>query len=117
MDLSNVIDKIVESAFRVVEYKSAIAFNEVDDLDEGYTLYNNDAMDYIVNLAKPLLTTAGQTKKIEAQSAAGVLKMLASGKLSPTEASAMMMMLKNKVELEDKEMQAQMQEKLMKMVM
>jgi len=119
--LSDIVDNIVDKAYQIIVWKIIAATDqtEVQDvwgiaegLPAGYMNYDHKLLDSILDMVKPLLSSAQQTKKVEAETAKDIVALIKTGKLSIEEAMKLMNLLKSKVEVEEKESKFRLQKNM-----
>jgi hypothetical protein len=100
-ELYEVTEMLVDLAYKIIEYRGKLAFGVTsEDLPENYVNFNIVSQNYIMDLVKPLLGTAQQTKKIQAETVKDVIKQLGSGKVSLDEAKKLIELITAKAEAE-----------------
>lgn len=112
-DLSDIVEFIVDHSFRIIQWRLLAAMNLNDELPDDYFKYDQDKLSEILEMAKPMISAAQQSKKIEAETSKSIVGAVASGKLTIDEAIKMMAMTKIKLEVEDKEMTSAMKKKML----
>ena len=119
--LSDIVDNIVDKAYKIIEWKIIAAteqrvsddqFNLVSGLPVGYMNFDHEVLNSVLDMVKPLLSSAQQTKKVEAETAKDIVKLIKSGKLSIEDAMKLMNLLKSKVEVEEKESKQRIQDSM-----
>jgi hypothetical protein len=121
---SDVADLLVNNAYKILNWRYIDAtsqkvpgtIEEVDGLPEGYQYFDQDELSKIVELVKPMLKDAQTTKKVEAENSQEVLKLISSGKISVNDGIKLMSLLKTKLELEEQEKKAELQEQMLNII-
>lgn len=120
--LSDIVDKLIENTYNILNWKylSATRYSADDEYPEGlpeeYDMYDQDELDKIVKLVEPLLRTAQQTRKFEAETSKDIVKLISSGKVSLDEAIKLMDVVRAKVEVQVAEDKRAMTKKLTKLM-
>ena len=121
-NLNDVVDLLVDKAYQFWEWKLIAAQQETACLDEepdgipkGYFKgFDHAEMDRVISIVTPLLASAQQTRKVEAQTSKDIVKLVASGKVSIDEATKLMTLIKVRLDVEEKEFKKDLQEKMLK---
>ena len=92
--LGGIVEKLVHAANVIVDHRIAIAIGLERNANAIY--YNSEAAEWILSQVAPMLKTVQQTKKINAESMAGVTEQLKKGKITIPEAKAMMELINQK---------------------
>lgn len=114
--ISDIVDTVVDGAYEIMQFRLLLALGKHEELPENYINYDMDEQNKILELVKPLLATATQTRKVEAETARGVVSLIAKGKIDFNEAIKLMNMVKIKVDIEEKELSVKLKNKMMELV-
>ena len=122
--LADVVDKLVENAYKILNWKyiAATAGTEVGlekqpkGLPEGYENYDHIKLEAILRMAEPLLKDAQATRKLEAQSSNEIIKLIGKGKVSLADAIKLMSLMKIKLEVEEQEAKKKLQDKMFEII-
>ena len=102
-NLNDVVDDLVLVTAKILKYKAGVAMGE--EPPDGSHSYNTKEMDEILKLMTPLIHGVQASRQITANTSSEVVNLLADGKVSATEALALLKMVKEKVDIETKEME------------
>ena len=120
-NLSDIVDCLVEETYnilkwRIIASKNIIVRDEEEahalGLPSGWFSYDHKELNKIVDMVKPMLKDAQSTRKIEAQTALEVVQLMQKGKVSISDAMSLMTLIKAKVEVQEKEKHAEIQDSL-----
>ena len=100
--INDILDELLETAHRVLKYQIGVAFGV--DPPEGSELYNSKEQHRLLDMIKPMLHQAEQTKQINAKSSTEVVKMLKQGKISVDEAMKILTLIDKQVQVEGAEL-------------
>jgi len=112
--LNDVVDDLVSNVSRVLKYKAGIAFGL--EPPEDHYMYNMKEQENLLEIVKPMLATVQQTRVIEAESAKDVIKLISNGKVTVSEATMLLSLMKTKNQVEESEMKNSLQKDLIKML-
>lgn len=101
--LNEVVDDLVEVTSKILKHKAGVALG--DEPSEESHMYNKEEMEKILKLMTPLIQGVQASRQITANTSAEVVNLLAEGKVSAAEALALLKMVKEKVDIEAKEME------------
>lgn len=102
---SDIRQFVLDAAEPVIKHKIAQATGQESELNLAYV--DPAAVDDVWKLLGPIIQAANDVQVINAKNTADILKLLGSGKLSISEASQLMMILKTQTEIEEvKELRA-----------
>lgn len=110
--LSDIVELIVNKTHQIIEWRIYDALLEKDKLPEQYYHFDHKKLEEILAMTKPLLSSAQQTRKIEAETSKNIISAITSGKLSIDDATKLMAMTKLKLEVEDKEISINIKKKM-----
>ena len=121
-NLNDVVDMLVDKAYQFWEWKIVAAQQETrspteepEGIPKGYyTGFDHEVMGTVISIITPLLASAQQTRKVEAQTSKDIVKLVASGKVSIDEATKLMTLIKVRLDVEEKEFKKDLQEKMLK---
>ena len=108
-DINDIIQLLVDKAYQIIDWKTRYATTsmlmEEEDLEKAglptdYHLLDQGKMNEIVDMVKPLMKTAEQVKKLQAESVRDVVSLLKNGKISVGEARQLMEMMEKKAMLD-----------------
>ena len=99
--INDILDELLETAHRVLKYQVGIAFGE--EPPEGHELYNHKEQHVLLDMIKPMLHSAEQTKSLNIKSSAEVVKMLKQGRISVDEAMKILRLIDKQVQVEGAE--------------
>ncbi|MES0340745.1 MAG: hypothetical protein ABUK08_00360 [Candidatus Humimicrobiaceae bacterium] len=108
--ITEVLDDLVGAASRFLKYRIGVAMGETPPA--GHENYNPAEQKYIIELVKPLLEKAQQSKAIEANSSRDVIILLTKGKITPNEAKELLMLMKDQTSVEKEELKVGLQRNL-----
>ena len=120
--LSDILDAVVDKAYQIIQWKIIAAteqrvsedqFKLVSGLPVGYMNFDHEILDSILNMVKPLLSSAQQTRKVEAETAKDIVRLIKEGKLTIDEAMKLMTLTKKKIEVENEEAKAKLQQQFL----
>ena len=99
--LHEITDLLIDTAYQIVDYKGKVALGvPSEELPENYISFDDSSQNYIMDLVRPMLRTAQQIKKVQADSVKDVIKQLSKGKLTIDEATKLIELIGTKVEAE-----------------
>ena len=114
-NLNDVVSMLVDRSYQILKWKLKAAMKVPDEeLPEDYYIWDHDALNQVVEMVKPLMGSAQQIRKVEAETSKDIIKLIAKGKISIEEATSLMKLAKEKLSVEEKEMKVSLQNKLMK---
>ena len=114
--LNDVVDSLVDSAFEILDFRAKLAMGRFDELPENYIQFDETEQKRILEMVKPLLSSAQQTRKVKAETSKDIIKMVKTGKVSISEAMNLMVLTKTNLEVEEKEMKVKLQKKMIGML-
>lgn len=121
--LSNVVDRLVENAYNILNWKYISATEQMPGMDKvakglpkGYMNFDHAKLEQILRMAEPLLKDAQATRRVEAQSSNEIIKLIGRGKVSLDEAIKLMSLMKIKLEVEEKEAKKMIQDKMLELI-
>lgn len=97
--VTDIIDLLVESAYWIIDQKVKMAHGM--PVDDGVENWDKAVQSEILKMIEPQLSRAHQTRQLEAQNVAGVMKLLTNGKIDIQEAISLMEIFKAKSDVED----------------
>jgi len=100
--INDILDELLETAHRVLKYQIGIAFGA--EPPEGSENYNNKEQHVLLDMIKPMLNQAEQTKQINAKSSTEVIKMLKKGTVSVEEAMKILRLIDKQTKVEESEL-------------
>ena len=109
--LNDVVDDLVIVTAKILRYKAGIAMGE--EPPEDSHAYSKKEMEEILKLMTPLIQGVQASRQITANTSAEVIGLLAEGKVSAAEALALLKMVKEKVGIEEKEMEHKIKKEMM----
>lgn len=109
----SIMRKLLEAADRIIDYRIAIALGQQDMFLDNFELGNKDYQQMVIDQVEPVLNAYREVKKIEANNSGAVLALLKSGKVNPAEAISLLKLIQTKLEVEEKEKEAQLKRELM----
>lgn len=115
--VEDVVDSIVEKAYQIIEWRMARAtpgYGDRNLVPEGYDHFHQDALSEILDLVKPMLGKAQETRLINAKTSNEVMKLLARGKVSMSEARELLAVLSSKLKVEEEEMKLDLKKTIVK---
>ncbi len=108
--VGDVLDDLVNAASTFLKYRIGVAMGKTPP--PGSENYNPAEQKYIIDLVKPLLEKAQQSKAVEANSSRDVIKLLTKGKITPNEAKELLMLMKDQTLVEREELKVGLQREL-----
>lgn len=118
-NLNDIVDKLVDQTYHILDWKIIAATNVLagmdevpDGLPEDYFNYDLGKLDEVVEIVRPLLKAAQQTRKVEAETSKDVIKLISQGKITMTEAVDLMSLVKLRTSVEEQELTLQMKKDL-----
>lgn len=121
--LSDVVDTLVHNAYNILNWKFISATQQIigeeteaKGLPKGYYNFDFVKLEQIVKMVEPLLKDAQATRKVEAQSANEIIRLIGTGKISITEAMKLMALMKVKLEVEEKETKLSLQKQMLSLI-
>lgn len=100
--INDILDELLETAHKILKYQVGIAFGQ--EPPEGHELYNSKQQHALLDMIKPMLNQAEQTKALNVKSSAEVVKMLKQGKVSVDEAMKLLQLIDKQVQVEGAEL-------------
>lgn len=91
--INDVVDLLVDNAYQILNDRLLYHQNKFDELSvpkSEYIIQNNEELLKIVDLIKPMLKSAQQTRQIRAESAKDVTRALRMGKITINEAKELL---------------------------
>ena len=114
--LNDVVDKLVDSAFEILQFRSLLALGNHDQMPKNWMSFDEEQQNLIIELVRPLLTSAQQTKKINAQTSQDVVALIKKGKISISEGKELLMLTKIRLDVENSEQKSEIQKKMLEML-
>lgn len=118
-NLNDIVDRIVDQTYHILNWKIIHAMTPMagmDEIPEGlpedYFNYDHGKLDEVVEIVRPLLKAAQQTRKVEAETSQDVIKLISKGKITMTEAVELMSLVKLRTSVEEQELTLQMKKDL-----
>lgn len=111
MDINDIVDSLIEVTAKILMYKAGVALGE--EPPENSHKYQKQEMSEILKLATPLIQNAQVSRSLNAQSSQEVIQLLSGGKITPNEAVALLKLVKERVEVESKEMEHKLKQEIM----
>jgi len=103
--INDVVDELIAATAKILTHKARVALGE-EPSEDAHKFCKNE-MAEILKIATPLIQACQVSRGLEANSSSEVVKMLSEGKITPAEAVALLKLVKDKVEVEAKEMEHQ----------
>jgi len=107
-----IAETLIRAADRIYKYHISIAFGQ--EPPEGFEAGNKDYQQKILDLVSPMVKEYQQTKQITATTAGSVIALLSKGKVTPSEALALLSIIKKKVDVEEDELALKLKKDLIK---
>lgn len=114
--LNDVVDSLVDSAFRILEFRALLALGQHEEMPDNWVSFDHEQQDVIIDLVKPLLSSAQQTRKITAETSKDIIALIKKGKVSIAEGKELLVMTKMQLDVESAELQMDMKKKMMGML-
>lgn len=108
--LNDVVDDLIPVIGKILEYKAGVALGE-EPPEESHKFQKKE-MDEILKLATPLIQGVQASRQITANTSAEVVVLLSNGKVTPTEAVALLKLVKEKVDVEKAELEQKLRKEL-----
>jgi hypothetical protein len=108
--INDVLDGLVEAVSKIMDYRVGVAMGLKPP--KGHENYNAEEQKYLIDLVKPILDKAQQSRTIEANSSRDVIKLLTNGKITPNEAKELLMVMKDQTLVEEKEIKVGLQKNI-----
>ncbi|MCP4552496.1 MAG: hypothetical protein GY834_10755 [Bacteroidetes bacterium] len=113
-NITDIIDTLVNTAHNLIKWKILAGMSiDHESLPPDYWHFNHKVLDEVIDLIKPLLAKAQQVRELEARNASDVIKILKLGKITVSEATELLTMMRAKLEVEELEQQQKMAKELM----
>lgn len=112
--IEELAEQLIRAAKRIQEYHISIAFGM--DPPDGFERGNIDFQDKILDQVRPMIREYQQTKQITANTASSVIRLLSKGKITPGESVSLLKMLREKMAVEEGEIELNLKKKLIKEV-
>ena len=108
--ITDITDLIINEAYNLINWSIIVSKNpDVSSFEEleslgvpgDYFDYDHDTLNNIIDLVRPLLKNVSLLRKIDAQNASDVLRLLGTGKISIDDSLKLMNLLKGKSEIDE----------------
>jgi hypothetical protein len=114
--INDIVDDLVDTVGTILKYRSMVAMGiKLDAEETGYPNWDKKHQNELVDLVKPLIKNAQQSRIIEAECSKDVIKLLTKGKIATKEAMGLLALMDTKNRVEEGELKIQMQKDIMGM--
>jgi len=114
VSIEDIAETLIRAASRIFQYHISIAFGQ--EPPEGFESGNKDYQQKILDQVSPMIKEYQQTKQLTATSANSVITLLSRGKVTPTEALALLGVIKKRVDVEEDELALRLKKDLIKQI-
>jgi len=97
--VDEVVDELVDTVSEILDYRAKLALGS-QDLPDNYQYFVDKEQYALIDLARPLIQNSQQARLLKIQSANDIIKLLAKGKCTPSEAKELMELLLLKGDIE-----------------
>lgn len=112
VSVEDIAETLIRAAARIYRYHISIAFGQ--EPPDGFEAGNKDYQQKIIDQVSPMIKEYQQTKQITANTAGSVITLLSKGKVTPSEALALLSIIKKKVDVEEDELALKLKKDLIK---